>query len=210
MCRQSFITSFAILTFALLAACIPAYTPEYLQQIGAKEDSGLVVKQSHGSFVLKTENGTETIFRTGQMTQYLPAKYRSGQGDSVRVAYHDVLERSGRVKHEVLQLEAITIAEQNRQLPNPIVGTVVATGHGSIDYSVRIAVRYRDDAEPLPIYLPISTVSVTRDGQPAAIAFWSSLVGSQVSVVAERIPIRRGNALIYVAKSIDVISTAPQ
>lgn len=198
-----------ILLAALLAACAPAaYTPERLSQLGALEINGVVVKQSRGSFALRDDDGNERTFRTGEMTQYLPADYRSQEADRVRVAYQEVLGSSGRFRYVVLQLEALAVAEQNRQLPNPIVGTIVATRAGSISYARLIAVRYAETAEPLPIYLPLDGLVVLVGERPELISDWDQQVGRQVSITAERIPILRGNGLIYVAKKV-VLSAAP-
>ena len=203
-------TTLGIFALALLAACAPpVYTPERLRQIGALELRGAVSQQSRGSFVLKADDGSETIFRTGEMTQYLPENYRSQQDDVVRVAYHEVLERSGRVKHEVLQLEAIAVAAKNRQLPNPIVGTLVAVGPGGFNFSRQIAVRYSPEAEPVAIYLPGLDLIVLRKGKETSVSDWKELIGSEVAVTARRIPIVRGNALLYVGEKI-VLPAAPR
>jgi hypothetical protein len=193
----------ALLAAALLAACAPAvYTPQQLTQLKAKETVGNVVKQSRGSFVLRSDDGREQIYRTGEMTQYLPADYRSQQDDKVRVAYREVLERSGRIKYEVLQLEALAIPERNRQLPNPIVGRIVAIGPGGYNYARQIAVRYSEAAEPLAIYLPNLDLVVLRGAQETFVSDWDSEIGREVSVTAKRIPILRGNAFLYVAQKI--------
>lgn len=194
-----------VLAVALLAACAPAvYTDAQLAARGAKEVSGVVVKQSRGSFVLRTDDGREATYRTGEMTQYLPVEFRSQEADRVRVAYRDVLERSGRTKFEVLQLEALEIAERNRQLPNPIVGPIVLLGPGSMKYSRLIAVRYAEGAEPLSIFIPIDFAATFEGGKQVTIDDWDKLVGREVAVTAERVPILRGNAMHYVAKRLDL------
>lgn len=202
MHRKGIFTGTVLGLAVTLVACAPArYTPEELTRLGARESIGEVVKQSRGSFSLHAAGGERT-FRTGEATEYLPADYRSQAGDRVRVVFREVLERSGRIKYEVLQLEALAIAAGNRQLPNPIVGRIVAIGAGSVGYARQIAVRYRDDAEPLPIYLPSEGLAVLRGEGAEEVFDWNRLIGSEVAVTAERVPIRRGNALIYVARTI--------
>lgn len=194
-----------LLVVVLLSACAPAiYTETQLAERGARNVTGVVVKQSRGSFVLRTDAGTEATYRTGEMTQYLPADFRSQEGDRVRVAYREVLERSGRIKLEVLQLEAVVIAEKNRQLPNPIVGSVVLIGPGSMKYARLISVRYAEGAEPLSIFIPNEFTAVSREGQEVTISDWNSLVGTEVAVTAQRVPILRGNAMNYVAQRIEL------
>ena len=140
------------------------------------------------------------------MPQSPPAEFRSQEGDQVRVAYREVLERSGRTKLEVLRLEAVVIAEKNRQLPNPIVGTVLLIGPGSMKYSRLISVRYAAGMEPLAIFIPNDFTAIFSDDLPVTVDDWDKLVGSTVAVTARRVPILRGNAMNYVAERLELRS----
>jgi hypothetical protein len=193
----------------LAAGCGPArYTREDIKRLGAKEATGVIVKPSHGSFVMKNETGMEETYRTQQKTQYIPDDYRTLEGDRVRVAYQEIMERSGRAKLAVLQLEALDIPAKNRPAESPVAGTVTYT-------DTRNYIHVRPDgapeaSEPL-ILLFRSASSVLEDktatppisyGAPT-VAVWERLpVGTRVWVDFVREPILRGNGYYYRIKTI--------
>lgn len=192
------------LLVVLLAGCAPRrYTPEDLIWLRAKSIEGVVAKQSRGSFVLQEEAGQETTFRTGEMTQYIPEGYRSQQGDKVEVIYQEVQENPARVKLVVLQLKALTVAEQNKELANPIAGEFLGLGRGSMQYYRSFFLKIPQSSDPLHLYLVASTPiewdgkTWTADSLPAQT--WEDAAGYPIEVTARRLPILRGNAYIYEA-----------
>jgi len=195
--------SLLLLVFSL-AACTPSqYSAADLARLDAKEVKGMVTKQSRGSFILKDRTGEERTYRTGQLTQYIPVDYRSQKGDEVRVVFQKVWERSGHLKLAVLQLAVLKVAEQNKKLPNPITGTLVATGRGSVKYAASILLKMPGKTDALPIYVPW-TVKIEAEGQSKGMNDFNlkRIVGKKVQVIADRTPISRGNAYIYVANRI--------
>lgn len=204
-----------LFVFALVS-CAPAqYSAADLARLGAKTVEGVVTKQSRGSFVLKDGSGTEKTYRTGQLTQYIPVDYHSQQGDKVRVVFQESWERSGDMKLAVLQLAAVKVAEQNRQLPNPIEGKVVAAGRGSSRYTASLLLKMPGRQNALPIYVSSKTKFEVHGGlktlEPingylyAADNFdVNTIVGEKARVTAKRIAILRGNAYIYVAERVVV------
>ena len=195
---------FAALTGLLLAAgCGPArYTKEDLGRLGAKEVTGVVVKPGQGSFVLKSDAGAEGTYRTQQKTQYMPEDYRSLEGDRVRVAYQEIMERSGRPKLAVLQLEALEIPEKNRPAASPVTGTVTFRDtHGYL--------HVRPDGAPEgaePLILLFRSTSVMEDkaviNTMTGILSGTVAVGTRVRVDFVREPILRGNGYYYKIKTI--------
>ncbi|MBE0596088.1 MAG: hypothetical protein IH614_02320 [Desulfuromonadales bacterium] len=197
---------YLILSFLLsaLAGCAqPHYTAEDLLWLRAKTVEGVVSTQSRGSFGIKDAAGEETIFRTGELTQYLPENYRSQPGDRVEVAYQEVRENSGRVKLAVLQLKALTIADANMPPTNPLQGTFLDLGRGSMQYYRSFFLQPPAGEEPLQIYLVAST-PIEWDGQTWTAdslphQTWEEAIGYPVQVSVKRLPILRGNAYIYEA-----------
>ena len=195
----------SILVPVVLTACAPPqYSAADLASLQAKEVRGVVTKQSRGSFILKDSGGKEETYRTGQLTQYMPVEYRSQEGDEVRVAFKESLENTGRLKRSVLQLEALEVAPRNKQLANPIDGEVVATGHGSALYPSSFLLKRAGEEDSMPVYVAMQA-KIVVDGKETQVVdgfSFSRLVGKQVKVTAERLPIFRGNAYIYVAQRI--------
>jgi hypothetical protein len=203
------ILCFAALTVLLLAAgCGPVrYAKEDLSRLGAKEVSGVIVKPSHGSFVLKSDAGVEETYRTQQKTQYIPEDYRSLEGDRVRVAYQEIMERTGRAKLAVLQLEALEIPAKNRPAPSPVTGTVTYA-------DTRNYIHVRPDGAPgtsEPLVLLFRSASSVLEDKTATppisgvptLAVWERLpVGTRVWVDFVREPILRGNGYYYRIKTI--------
>ncbi len=193
------------LVFALAACAPPQYSAADLARLEAKQISGVVTKQSLGSFVLTEDSGTEMTFRTGQLTQYLPGDYRSLAGDRVRVAYQESWERSGRMKLSVLQLEAVEIAPANRPPTAPLGGEVVAAGRGSALYASSFLLKLPGAEEAVPIYVSAATKIVADGVDTAAEGFdFGQIVGKKAQVTVERIPVVRGNGYILVARRLVV------
>lgn len=194
----------------ILAACAPPhYTSADLATANARTVKGLVSKQSLGSFVLADADGNETIFRTGELTEYIPDGYRSLQGDTVRVTYTEVWESSGRAKLAVMQLEAINVPEANRAPTGPVAGEIVSFGKGSLSYMRSFYLRTAEREDALPVYVHDLNTSVDLAEMdkvtPAgglATERWDDMIGKHFLVKMERMPVLRGNGYIYVAKSI--------
>lgn len=204
-CRARLIKTLSlILGLALVVGCVPRqYSQEDLASRGAKDVQGVVTKQSRGSFVLKDDFGGEQIYRTGELTQYIPVDYRSLEGDQVRVVFEEVWERSGRLKLAVLQLELVELAEENQPLASPVTGEIVAVDRGSAKFVKSILLKIADMEEALPIYVsPQAIIQLDGETRSAEEFAFENLVGRKVSVSAEREPIFRGNAYIYATKHI--------
>ena len=194
----------------ILTACAPPhYAPADLAAANAQTVQGQVVKQSLGSFVLADADGAEKIYRTGELTEYIPVGYRSQQGDTVRVAYTEVWESSGRAKLAVMQLEALNVPDANRAPAGPVEGEIVSFGKGSLSYMRSFFLRTAGREDALPVYVHDLNTSVdlaemdkvlTAGGLDAE--RWDTMLGKQFSVTMKRMPILRGNGYIYVAESI--------
>jgi len=197
------------LLFGLLSCAPPHYSAEALAARHAQTSSGVVVKQSRGSFILREATGEEILFRTGELTEYIPPDYRSQQGDDVSVTYEEVRERSGRAKLAVLQLESLQVAAANLPLASPLTGTVVGIGKGSYRHAVSLLVRPQGAETTVQVYIPRNCpVTLDRgvffDGttDPG----WSRLTGSTAEIALERVPIYRGNAYLYQATAVTATS----
>jgi hypothetical protein len=192
------------LSLCTLFGCAPVeYSAQDLALRGAKQIEGVVTKQSRGSFVLKDTAGEEKTFRTGELTQYMPPDYRSLDGDTVRVAYAESFQNSGKLKRSVLQLAPIHIPDKNKQLPNPIRGEIVRVGKGSAQHwnSLLVQIPGREDA--LPIYNPsYASIPIEINGKPGPLP--AEIVGKHAEVIARRIPILRGNSYLYEAEKIAI------
>jgi hypothetical protein len=150
----------AVMIVSLLG-CAPAqYSAEELSQRNAQHIEGVITEQSRGSFVLKDTEGEEKIFRTGELTQYMPPVYRSLEGDTVRVTYQEVWENSGKAKRAVLQLAPIVIPDKNKPLPNPIQGEIVGLGKGSSRHSKSLLVKVPGEQDAILIYIPFGNTEV--------------------------------------------------
>lgn len=187
-----------VVLVASLVGCAPAqYSTEELSRRNAQQIEGVVTEQSRGSFVLKDTTGEEKIFRTGELTQYIPPDYRSLAGDTVRVTYQEVWEDSGKVKRAVLQLAPISIPDKNRPLTNPIQGEIVSVGKGSSRHSKSFLLKVPSHQDAIPIYIPFGSEAETMSRE--------DVIGAKVEVISRRVPIIRGNAYLYEAEKVSVV-----
>lgn len=181
-----------------LFGCAPAqYSAEELSQRKAQQIEGVVTEQSRGSFVLKDAAGEEKIFRTGQLTQYIPPDYRSLAGDTVRVTYQEVWEASGKAKRAVLQLAPLSIPDKNKPLSNPVQGKVVSIGKGSSRHSKSFLLKVPDRQDAIPFYIRSGNIE-------AESLVTEEVIGAAVEIVSRRVPILRGNAYLYEAEKVSV------
>ncbi len=177
-----------------------------LAQRGAKQIEGVVTKQSRGSFILKDAAGEEKTFRIGKRTQYLPADYRSLDGDTVRVGYVESFGNTGKLKRSVLQIAPIAIADKNQPLPNPIRGEIVRYGKASSHYWDSLLVQIPGQEDAIIIYLPNDTIPIEINGKPGTLP--GKVAGKRAEIVARRIPIKRGNAYLYEAEKVAITDQA--
>lgn len=179
-----------LVSLGIVSCGLPQYTAYDLEAKGAKEIQGVVSKEGRGTFLLTDSTGVENKYCTGQMTQYIPPDYRSQEGDTVRVAFSESIERSGKTKRTVLQLESVAIPEKNKALPH-ISGEIVSTGRGSSRHSLSIVLRDIDGNDSFPIYIRAPSAANSM------LNYREDLVGKEISVDLRRVPIFRGNAYIY-------------
>lgn len=190
---------FLAVIVASLVACAPTqYSAEELARRKAQQIEGVVIQQSRGSFVLKDATGEEKIFRTGELTQYIPLDYRSLAGDTVRVTYQEVWEDSGKAKRAVLQLAPISIPDRNKPLPNPVQGEIVGIGKGSSRHSKSFLVKVPAQQDAIPIYIPFGNIE-------AESLLTEDVIGARVEINSRRVPILRGNAYLYEAEKVSVV-----
>ena len=187
----------AIMIVSLLGCAPTQYSEEELSQRNAQQIEGVITEQSRGSFVLKDAQGEEKIFRTGELTQYIPPDYRSLADDTVRVTYQEVWENSGKAKRAVLQLAPISIPDQNKALLNPIQGEIVGLGKGSSRHSKSFLVKVPGQQDAMLIYIPFGNIEVNS-------MLTEDIIGAKVEIVSKRVPILRGNAYIYEAEKVAV------
>lgn len=191
-----------------LSSCAPAkYTEADLTAQYARFTEGIVVKQSLGSFILKDQAGEEMLFRTGELTQYIPENYRSLKGDTVKVAYKEIRQTYGREKRAVLQLHSVTVAPQNLPLANPLTGKIVDIGRGSMTHFASIIVKPDNSDLVFQVYILVNS-KVMLDDKPffngTVDPEWSRLKGYFAKVEVERVPVLRGNGYIYQTSNIVV------
>jgi len=200
MKRAFYLIVFLIVLPMLHSGCTPRqYSPEDLQRLNAKKENGVVVQQSRGSFVLRTNAGEEAIYRTGELTQYIPEGYRSLKGDQVQVTYQEMWERSGKIKSAVLQLEAIFVPDENQPLSNPLEGVIVFVDRGSSQYAKAIYLKESNQEEALPLYFPTSARLIIGGKSISTENFnYDELIDKNAKITSTRKPILRGNGYIYV------------
>jgi hypothetical protein len=197
----------ALFLFTLLGCAPVEYSAQDLAQRGAKQVEGVVTKQSRGSFVLKDTAGEEKIFRTGELTQYMPPDYRSLDGDTVRVTYEESFQDSGKLKRSVLQLAPMHIPDKNKQWPNPIRGEIIRVGKGSVQHSNSLLMQLPGQQDATPIYIPFDKVLIEINGKPGALP--AEVTGKRAEITARRIPIYRGNGYLYEAEKITITDNQP-
>lgn len=195
----------ALVVLLTAVACgMPQYTKEDLSRMGVKETTGVVAKGSRGYFLLAGD-AEERLFRTWQKTQYIPESYRPLDGDRIRVAYQEILARSGRAKLAVMQLEALEVAAANQPLVGPVTGTLVQRSQmfdiyvlpeGAGPGEKPLVFRVRPDAE---VKLKTPRTMGTPDAQTL-----SDLIplNAKVWVDFTREPILRGNGYYYKVKAL--------
>lgn len=189
----------SLLVALLLNACAaPHYRPEDLSGRKAREVKGMVARQGRATFMLAEEGGGENKYCTGEMTEYLPAGFRSQDGDRVRVVFVESWENNGKLKRTVLQLEALGLAPGNEGLAE-ITGELLSTGFGSYLYSKRLMVRREGAEEAMVVYVKSSSPVA------ALLEARRDLVGRQVRIELKREPIYRGNGYVYEAAHLQVI-----
>lgn len=197
------VMSILILALAMVGCVKRDYSPADLKTLDAKKDRGIVIEQSLGSFILMNDSGKETLYRTGELTQYIPLGYRSQKDDQVRVVYQEIWESSGRVKKAVLQLEALTVPEKNKQLSSPVQGQILGVGRGSMRFSNVLLIKTSGNEEAIPLYVSRSTtVKSSKKTDLAEKLDLRSYTEKSAEVFFRREPIFRGNAYIYVAEEI--------
>ncbi len=191
-----------------LSGCGPRhYTPQQLNNIGAKTVEGYVSLQSLGGFVLTDQAAQEISFRTGEMTQYIPEGYRSQKNDVVKVTFTETPTNSGEVKRTVLQLESLKVPDENRLPSEFIEGVLVSKYRSSFRYVTSFYLRTESDKDPYVIFISNSESKVIVDGKPVETAYFNfdKILNKKVQVNLSYRPILRGNAYIILATNLIVL-----
>lgn len=190
------------------------YKLEDLKALNTKEVQGTIVKQGRGYFILKDESGSEETYRTGRITQYIPANYIPLEGDKVRAAIQEVwkyLDRPVVYKKVVYQVEPLQVAEKNKPIPNPVKGTITGLGPDAGSYSECLMLDIWEES-PLIMHVSLWETEVDVYGKKTTAEYinWRASIGKKVEIIAKREAVRRLNGYIYVAEKINFVNAGDQ
>jgi len=168
--------------------------------------SGVITKQSRGSFMLKEASGEERRFETMRATSFVPAQYRTQEGDKVEVVYQELWKDTSGPGFRVMQVKSIEAAPDNEIFKNPLKGEIVSMAGGSAQYVTSVILKLSDKNVGVQVYLPRSMISFGKDKKrifPNEIA-WDLAVGKKAKIQAHKAPMNIGNSYVYVVDEIEV------
>lgn len=98
--------------------------------MGATTATGVITKQSSGSFIFKSDEGEELRVLTGRVTQFIPPTYRSALGDEVGVTYTTSPKSDDSFVLIAYQLESIKVNPDNTPPESPLTCTLKMNKNG--------------------------------------------------------------------------------
>jgi len=151
---------------------------------------GVILHNSPGSFILRSDNGQEAKYNTGRETRFVPADFRSRNGDQVKVTYY-MKDLRDQTVAAVSELELVAANTGRREPGNPASGTVVEIGKKFYQ-----------------IFVPVINDTVRFDtarGLSYTPSDWKPSAGQKVKVSYNLVPARWGNYYVYEITSFELV-----